>query len=52
MYTLRMREISKTGLATCTAMASEGNIVCVLFVRSHYIYNSTWTSSVGEILAV
>ena len=52
--TLCIHEISKVGLTTCIAMASESKAVCVLerVVRGHYIYTATWTPSVGEILAV
>ena len=49
-----MHDISKVGPATCIAMASVGEAVCVLegVVRGHniYMYKATWTPTVGEIL--
>ena len=54
MCTLHMHDISKVGPATCIAMASAGEAVCVLegIVRGHYIYmyKATWIPTVGEIL--
>ena len=47
--TLHTHDISKAGPATCIAMASVGEAVCVLegVVRGHYIYmyKATWAVS-------